>query len=85
MTEALAKHKVSLSPLVESRCVAGPYLVGPVCTAKIVIGDIVEIDPGNGSIRRLAGFTTTDEAALKFWDAVARIAPRPMEQQERRL
>lgn len=41
----------------------------------LTIGNIVAIHD-DGSITKGSGFTTTDEAALAFWAAIERLAPR---------
>ena len=39
----------------------------------VTFGNVIRIDLATGVIERLPGFTTTDEAALAFWDAVERM------------
>lgn len=50
-------------------------ITGPLVATSMSIGDVVSIDLATGGITRLPGFTTTDAAALAFWEAVERLAP----------
>ncbi len=49
---------------------------GPLAAKSLTIGNVIEIDLASGAITRLPGFTTTDAAALAFWGAVERLAPK---------
>ncbi|GEM_PF-4685239 len=46
---------------------------GSLKPTKIVVGPVAILP--DGSIERTKDFTTTDEAAMAFWNAVDRLAP----------
>lgn len=50
-------------------------ITGPFVATSLTFGNAVSIDFATGAITRLSGFTTTDAAALAFWEAVERLAP----------
>jgi len=49
---------------------------GSFAAKSMTFGNIVKIDLATGAITRLPDFTTTDAAALAFWEAVERLAPK---------
>ena len=51
------------------------FKIAPAVPPLLQIFDAVMIKP-DGSIEHLEGFTTTDEAARLFWEAVGRLRPK---------
>lgn len=56
----------------------GPIMTisGEIRATRMIFANMISIDLKSGAIERLDGFTTTDAAALAFWAAVERLAPR---------